>query len=210
MTNESRCSFREQQLIFHNGSWLKASKCVWHTSVSAGGHIPIKESYLDLQNFFVGLLNVSTVDYVFMMRQLEKATKKTDKDAVEIKKLMMDTSILLSDRPAGSKFAASLEWLQTSTFLPCRLPSGDLTWMKVDDDFFIPDDDVYSQAFRSRLCMLDITYVELNTMHPLLSLFGLESKYLRNNITSQTKLGHCVPSDRLTKWLRECAFALSR
>lgn len=210
MANESRSSFKEQQLIFHDGSWLRAYECVWHESVSAGGHVPIKESYSHLQDFFVRLLNVNKVDAIFMMKQLEKAAKRTDKDVAEIKKLMMGTSTLLCDLPAEKKSAMNLEWLQSSAFLPGRLPSGDLKWKKVADDFFIPDDDVYSQAFRPQACMLDITYVELNTMHPLLSLFGLESKYLRNNVTSQTKLGHCVPSDGLTKWLRECAFALSR
>lgn len=178
--------------------------------MNAGGHTPIKEMYPDLQQFFVKLLDVSTVSDVFMMKQLAQTAKRTDKNPSELKKLMLETSRMLVANSATESFTESIEILQKSQFLPCRLPSGQLKCLAITEDFFIPDETMSAQAFRDQVCMLDVTYAELSSLHKLLSLLNVQHKYLSKNISSRVEKGVSLADERLTQWFRECAFAISR
>lgn len=181
---------------------------MWHESINIGNHVPIKAAFPSLQHFFVNILRVNTISDEFMMRELAKAATASTKDRNTIKKLMLDTSAILTSNSKADSFDCTAT-LKTARFLPCITPDGSAKYLTITDDFFIPNDNIYVQAFQGRLYALDFTYSELNTLHPLINLLQLDGKYLAQNVLHQTEEGDSSIDDALTAQLRECAYAIS-
>lgn len=172
-------------------------------------HVPIAGTYPELQDFFTKVLGVQTVTPTFMMKQLAAAAKSRTKTAENIKKLMLAVSELLDTGSNGSQFRSSMEVLDECAYLPCVSTAGATEFRSKSQSFFINDSEVNANHFRDRLVMLDFTYEQVNSLHNLIRLLGLDDHYLGRHVQFETSAHNSTPSDTLTAQFRECAYPLS-
>jgi hypothetical protein len=201
--------FKERDLIYDNfDEWLNSSLCVWRNTIKLGNHVPIAAVYPELKDFFVDVLGVSTVTDVFMMKQLAAATSKPTKDIDEIKALMLSTSELLGADSQSAKYKTSTETLRKWSYLPCKLPSGNV-FRSLKETFFIVDHEYYAEKFKGRLVLLDFTYEQLTSLHDLFRLLRLDDHYLARHVRRETSVETSTFDDILTQQFRQCAYAIS-
>lgn len=172
-------------------------------------HVPIAAMYSDLQDFFVEVLDVKTVTPEFMMEQLAKTAKSRTKTAENVKALMLAVSELLDRSSNRSDFRSSMEALDECSYLPCRLAGGTTEFRSRSQTFFIVDSENYAVEFGDQLVMLDFSYEQLNSLHILIQILGLDDHYLARHVNSQTTTGASQQSDVLTTQFRQCAYAFS-
>ncbi|KIW23153.1 uncharacterized protein PV07_11373 [Cladophialophora immunda] len=206
-----RRSFKEKNLIYNprNNDWLQSKFCVWHSTMDISNHVPIAATYSELQEFFVGVLGVQTVTLTFMMKQLATAAKSNTKTVDGIQKLMLAVSELLDRGSNGSQFRSSMEVLDECAYLPCRSISGATEFRSKSQTFFIVDDEMYARAFKDKLVMLDFTYEQVNSLHDLIRLLGLDNHYLARHVQLKTSALVSTPSYTLMARFHECAYPIS-
>ncbi|KAJ9605358.1 hypothetical protein H2200_010015 [Cladophialophora chaetospira] len=203
--------FKDKDLIYslRDNEWIKSKSCVWHSTVNVSNYVPIAAMYLNMQPFFVGTLGVNTVTPVFMMKQLASAAKSRSKTIENIKTLMLAVSELLDASSNASDFKKSMEILDECDYLPCRSTAGATEFRSRSQSFFIIDNETYAGEFGDRLVMLDFTYEQLNSLHYLIQLLGLDDHYLARHVKSETSPGDSTEDDILTVQFRQCAYAIS-
>jgi hypothetical protein len=208
---DRRSSFREKNLIYnrHSGNWIQSGSCVWHSTIDISNHVPIAAMYSDLRDFFVEILGVNTVTPVFMMKQLAKAAKSRAKTVENIKSLMLAVSELLGVSSNASDFRSSMEILDECNYLPCRTTGGAGEFRSRSQAFFIVDNEDYANEFGDRLVMLDFTYEQLNSLHNLIQLLGLDDHYLARHVHHETSADNSTKDDTLTAQFQQCAYAIS-
>lgn len=204
-----RSTFSTRKFVHCGDTWQTTDSCVWHESINIGQHTPIAALYPQLQPFFVDVLGVHTVTDVFLMDELAKEALHSAKNNDRLKSLMLSTAGMLNAKSEVSKFHGSLAVLQQAEFLPCRLPDETSEHLALDDAFFIVDNLEIADAFRGKLTFLDFTYEELNTLHTLLKLLQLESRYLSKNISFERDEGDSILDAGMTQQVQQCAYALS-
>jgi hypothetical protein len=209
--HDRRSSFREKNLIYnrHSGDWIQSGSCVWHSTMDISNHVPIAAMYPDLRDFFVEILGVNTVTPVFMMKQLANAAKSRTKTIENIKSLMLAVSELLGVSTNASNFRSSMEILDECKYLPCRTTGGAGEFRSRSQAFFIVDNGDYANEFGDRLVMLDFTYEQLNSLHNLIQLLGLDDHYLARHVHHKTSADNSTEDDTLTAQFRKCAYAIS-
>ncbi|KIX03638.1 uncharacterized protein Z518_07191 [Rhinocladiella mackenziei CBS 650.93] len=206
-----RCSFQEKNLIYNprSNDWLQSKSCVWHSTMDISNHVPIAATYSELQEFFIGVLGVQTVTPMFMMKQLAAAAKSNAKTVDNIKKLMLAASELLDMGSNGSQFRSSMEVLDECAYLPCRSIAGATEFRSKSQSFFIVDNETYANEFGDQLVMLDFTYEQVNSLHKLIRLLGLDDHYLARHVLLETSARVSTPSDTLMAQFHECAYPIS-
>jgi hypothetical protein len=172
-------------------------------------HVPIAATYSDLQEFFIGVLGVQTVTPMFMMKQLAAAAKSNTKTVDDIKKLMLAVSELLDMGSNGSQFRSSMEVLDECAYLPCRSIARATEFRSKSQSFFIVDNETYANEFGDKLVMLDFTYEQVNSLHNLIRLLGLDDHYLARHVQSETSARVSTPSDTLMAQFHECVYPIS-
>jgi hypothetical protein len=166
--------------------------------------------YPDLQEFFVDILGVSTVTSGFMMKQLATAAARPQKDANEVKKLMLSTSQSLSVDSRSSEVEKSVESLLQNQFLPCKTPqTGDIVLRTASETFFILDNQYYGEKFSGEIFMLDFTYEQLISLHELFRVLRLDDHYLTRHVNPKTSADGLERDDLLTEQFQQCAYAIS-
>ena len=166
--------------------------------------------YPELEDFFVAILGVSTVTSGFLMKQLAIAAARPQKDANEIKKLMISTSQSLSPDTRSSEVEKSVDFLLQSHFLPCRTPhTGDIIFRTASETFFILDNKYYGEKFSGEIFMLDFTYEELISLHELFRVLRLDNHYLSRHVSPETTAEGLEGDDSLTAQFQQCAYAIS-
>lgn len=177
--------------------------------MDVSNHVPIAATYSELQQFFTGMLGVQTVTPSFMMKQLAAAAKTRTKTANNIKKLMLAVSELLDAGSNGSQFRTSMELLDECAYLPCVSTTGTTEFRSKSQSFFIDDNETYAEEFRGQLVMLDFTYEQVNSLHNLIRLLGLDDHYLARHVRLDTSAVNSTPSDARMVQFRECAYPIS-
>lgn len=172
-------------------------------------HVPIATTYSELQEFFIGVLGVQTVTPKFMMKQLAAAAKSNRKNLDNIKNLMLAASELLDMGSNGSQFRSSMEVLDECAYLPCISTAGATEFRSKSQSFFIVDNETYANEFGGKLVMLDFTYEQVNSLHKLIRLLGLDDHYLARHVHLETSAGVSTPSDTLMTQFHECAYPIS-
>jgi hypothetical protein len=165
--------------------------------------------YSDLRDFFVGILGVHTVTASFLMKQLATAAKSTTKTHESIKAIMLALSEMLDHSSNDTSFRSSIEILDQSAYLPCRLKNGRLEFRSKAQSFFIVDNEQYAQVLQNWVIMLDFTYEQMNSLHRLVQLLGLGDHYLARHVHYETSAEARTESASLTAQLRQCAYAIS-
>ncbi len=172
-------------------------------------HVPIAATYSDLQGFFVEVLGVQTVTPMFMMKQLAAAAKSNAKTADNVKNLMLAVSELLEPGDNGAQLRNSMEILDECAYLPCRSTAGTTEFRSRTQSFFIVDNETYANEFGDQLIMLDFTYEQVNSLHKLIQLLGLDDHYLTRHVQPETSARVSAPSDTFMAQFHECAYAIS-
>lgn len=172
-------------------------------------HVPIAATYSELKEFFTKILGVQTVTPMFMMKQLAAAAKNRVKTADNIKKLMLAVSELLDTGNNGSQFRSSMEVLDECAYLPCRSIAGTCEFRSKSQSFFITDNETYANEFGDQLVMLDFTYEQVNSLHKLIRLLGLDDHYLARHVHLETSARISTPNDTLMAQFRDCAYPIS-
>jgi hypothetical protein len=175
-----------------------------------GNHVPIAAAYSDLQEFFVKVLGVQTVTPAFMMKQLAAAAKSHTKTVDNIKKLMLAVSESVDMGSNESKsFRSSMEVLDECAYLPCRSIAGRTEFRSKSQSFFIVDNQTYADEFGDQLVMLDFTYEQVNSLHKLIRLLGLDDHYLARHVQLETSAPVSTPCETIMPQFRECAYPIS-
>jgi hypothetical protein len=176
--------------------------------IEIGNHVPIAAMYLELEEFFVSILGVSTVTALFMMKQLAAAAAKPLKDADEIKRLMLSASELLDINSQSSQFGKATEILQQSKYLPCKSPSGHI-FRSLEESFYIVDNKYYAEKFDGKLVLLDFTYEQLIFLHELFRILRLDHHCLTRHVRRETSAETSTVDNPLTHQFHQCAYAIS-
>jgi hypothetical protein len=176
--------------------------------MEVGSHVPIAADYSQLREFFIKFVDVNTVTPAFMMRELATAAQSRSKTIDSIKSLMLAVSGVLSHDSKASEFWTSIETLEQCKYLPCRC-FGTKEFQSKSQVFFIVDNESYANDFEEQLIVLDFTYQELNSLHNVIKLLGLDDHYLTWHVDTETTTGGAEEHQSLTAQFRECAYPLS-
>lgn len=145
-----------------------------------------------------------------MVKELAKLATKESKDVDELREHMLCTAALLTPTSDPHRFSEDIEKLQQAKFLSCIAPNGRKNFVATSETFLIADNDSHREYFQGKLTLLNFTYEDFNTLHPLFRLLGLEgNRYLSKSVVIRTEEGESTMQATLTERFRECAFALS-
>lgn len=198
-------------LIFIQDRWIKPSQAIWNCTIPISGLQPIGEAYPTLEAFFRNKVGVRTMSLKVLAEQLVKVTETgATPDGVEVKALMINIGqVLTVDRPSQD-VRATLQDLRQNRYLPVRRGEG-WVFSKPSGNFFIVDHERFAAAFTESVNLLDFTYPELSSLHPLFQVLGLEHRYLSQHIETETVVseGTSDVSPDLTSHFRQRAYALS-
>ena len=143
-----------------------------------------------------------------LCRELTVASKPSRKNAQRIKELMVTLGQALSTDPSDKVSKASLDALKKTSFFQVQTPKRK-EFTSITAPFYINDHERYGNAFNGKVNMLDFTFAELTSLHPLFVLLDSESRYLSKHVHTVTTVNSSMRSDELTSDLRQRAYALS-
>jgi hypothetical protein len=161
-----------------------------------------------LRDFFVRKLGVIMMSANVLTQELTTASKPSEKYPGPIKGLMIALGQALSADPNDKVSKGNLQALKKTTFLLVRKP-GKYFFHSINSEFLVNDHERYGNAFFDKINLLDFTFAELTSLHPLFSLLDLESRYLSKHVETRTVVNSSMKNDDLTDHLRQRAYALS-
>jgi len=210
----ARLDFETNRLIRCNAQWINPSQAIWNCTVELPGLYPIGEIYPSLRSFFLNRLGVgvSAMNAKALLKALVKASEASaigqTTGGYLIKILMMNLSQSLAAKPSVEGVRDSIQALKRNPYLPIR--QGERWKFALhDEDFFIIDHERYGSAFRGKLDILDLTYAELTSLHPLFQLLDLEHRYLSRHVKPETSFNTSFQSNHLSAHLQQRSYALS-
>lgn len=204
-----RDAFRTKDLIFANDGWLRSSKCLWNCKIEISGRVPLETIYSGLRSFFVDQLRVVPMNINVLLQELAKLAKKSPPKSDEIKDIMIAVGQILGSDPSATFKTEHVESLEKVAFLPVRGPEGP-GLASVGEDFFINDHKRYGEAFSDQVKILDFGYDDLTSLQPLFEeLLVIEDRYLSYHVSVDTMVTSSSPSEELTDYIRDRAYALS-
>jgi hypothetical protein len=190
LTVQSRRAFSDEALIFSidvNDSdgvaWHKSSDCLWSSATSISGKFVLDSVYGGLKDFFVGVLDVSTVTAAMVY---EKLTAEHDESftAQEAKETIMAFNSFLATAASGREFRRD-PVLNTRIF-PVRSPDGSVSLRRGTDVFLLLDQKPLGEAFVHVANFLDCSLQDLRRLQPFIQWLGLGGRYLSASVKEIT------------------------
>lgn len=166
------------------------------------GKASISSSYVSLKDFFHGMLRIPKPSIAMHVSALKQLAETGNPE--EIKKGLFCLSAL-------QPVAHDLDSLQKVNLFSVRGQNGNAQLTNSESDWLVPDHNKYREAFSAYpLLFLDYTPREIQTIRSLLISMNMEKKFLTTAVEETTKIeeGHLNP--RLTKRMRDIAYALCR
>lgn len=195
-------------LIYIDQKWHKPSECLWNSTVTISGRLPLDRVYPRLKKFFVDKMKVRTMNINVLLQELGRTAKKTSPDVDEVKRIILTIGELLASDPEVEVNEEQLRTLEKTAFLPVRGPNG-LQLFFVDQAFTINDHQRYGQLFENQANILDFGHEEMTSLYPLFELLGLEGRFLSGLVESKTTVDKPTAHQALERYIRDRAFALS-
>ncbi|KAK0705518.1 hypothetical protein B0H67DRAFT_558107 [Lasiosphaeris hirsuta] len=190
---EMKQLFEENALVFvstklkrQQGSWHKASDCLWSTATVIRGKKTLAKLYGNaLEKFFTDMLGVEKLSAKMVIQEMMKLTLLSTVE--EVKKLLWSlNSLLESGNPQES---LQREKLLKKSILPVRSPKGVVEPGSAGVEFGIPDRKELEEKFRNKISMLDFTLGDVRKLKPFLRWAGLEDRYLSHMVRETPVLG---------------------
>ena len=207
LTKFSDC-FDKKGLIYATGRWLTPSECVWNCAVKISGRVPLEQSFPELREFFVEVLQVRTIDTMLLIEELMVSSKSRNKDLQEIKRIMLAIGQMLASDASAQLKQETLQSLRRTHFLPVR-NGTEILFETPKADFCINDHERYGKGFEGKIKMLDFSYEDLTSLHPLFRCLSITSRYISGLVDTETTVNNFKESRYLTQHLQERAYAFS-
>jgi hypothetical protein len=207
LTNFS-VDFELKGLIYARGQWLRPSECVWNCPVEVSGRVPLEQSFPELREFFVEVLKVATMNTTLLTEELISYSRNPNKDPQRIKQIILAIGQMLAADPSSQIKQESLHSLRKSRFLPVR-NGNEILFETPKADFCINDHERYGKFFQSRIKMLDFSYEDLTSLHPLFQCLLITNRYISGLVDTETTVNHFEESEYLTHHFHQRAYAFS-
>ncbi|RDW74654.1 uncharacterized protein DSM5745_07316 [Aspergillus mulundensis] len=198
-----RDRFETSKLIYSSRDtiWRPPSLCVWSACPYIGGKHGIRDIYPNLDRLFVDGLQVSAPaisTYVDEIRSITMGNINRNEMLVVIKELS-----------SLGPTAQDVEPLKFVKFLPVRNRATRITYVTVDEPFFISDDD--RLQLDPAVPVLDFGAEDVRRSRRFLSALGLEKRFVSGQIVEKTlTVSGAEESAELTEELRQKAESLFR
>lgn len=196
----------ETELVYSpiTQSWHPPSSCIWaedHTQLL--GKLSIATLYKAYGTFFRQVLDVKKPSVeMHILALVQKASDSPDKQKVLQE---MRNICALDPKP-------DILWSRLSgcACFPVRKPSGEINWLSCSDSFAIVERIEYGNLFRDKIMTLDMSLEEVHALKSIFLGLRLESKYLSNAVTEETRVEGGLLNSVQTDDLRRKAYAISR
>jgi hypothetical protein len=159
--------------------------------------------YPNLESFFKNMLLVQAPDLSMHVSSLLELGRRPPEDAHLVKITIQLVSSL-------GPTEVDLEPLSGSNIFHVRLANGNLQWTNKAASFFINDRNLYAEAFRTKVAMLDFTLEEVRAAEAFFRVFGMANKNLSTSVKASTEVNDGNPNFVLTQNFRSRAFAICR
>ncbi|KAL4744652.1 hypothetical protein BDW72DRAFT_212314 [Aspergillus terricola var. indicus] len=198
-----RAHFESRKLIYipHEDSWIPSTICVWSAFPFTNGQYAIRHIYPGLEDLFVDRLRVDVPD---IGSYVEKICFMAPEDSI-----ISETLVVLKELSSLRPTANDLKLLKLVKFLPVRKGTNHIVFAKVDDPYFIVDDD--RLQVDARVPVLDFTPEDVCCLRGFFSALGLQERYVSSQLTDTTVVtSNADKSAELTHDLRQRAQSLLR
>ncbi|KAL4932062.1 uncharacterized protein BDV17DRAFT_301079 [Aspergillus undulatus] len=191
--------------IPHEDDWYPPSMCAWSARPWIDGRCGIRNHYPDPRHFFVEGLRVYQPDILSYIEQML--------DIVEVAEIYTAGSsewlLVMQELNDLKPTADDLEPLRLARFLPVRRKATHITYVTVDEPFFIIDDT--RLQLDPKLPVLDITPENACRFRHSLTALGLGERYVSWKAKETTcAVDDAKESTELTHDFRQRAEALCR
>lgn len=159
--------------------WVAPRSCLWTEAPRIGSHFGISTLYPELEAFFKNVLQVQVPTVATYIGQLRSIISGDSVDIPKIKATLHKIDPLCS-------VSDDLKDLLDIGFLPVKGQDGQLKILKATDTFFISDRIEYQSAFGGKVPILDFSLEETQRLYRLLSLLGLEDRFMSRAVKVST------------------------
>ena len=210
-----RTVFSEDALICISGTsspkWLRVRDCLWSSDSEIQGKTTLDTAYGDLEDFFVNILGVDTLNIsvickdLGMLSQSSRATRVAD---VKSKLWILNSMLKACD---GDAEVDPSYWMDQH-ILPVRLPDGRVELLSADHEFYVLDRKHLEGGFRDKVRSFDFTYDEVLQLRPLIEWLRLQVRNISDHVEEITTIsaGHDQPMSATDCVIRARAHALCR
>ena len=202
-----REEFEKHCLIFLPGrepAWHPPSRCLWTTSTEIFDRFAISAIYDDLPDVFVKHLGILRPDVGMYIDELLRLIDCNDEPSIpRVKALIKEINTWKPDKD-------SLAALTSSQLVPVKGIDGMVKLVDITEVFAIVDRRHYEDLFMTKIAFLDFDREAVHNLAPFICALGLEDRYTSRAIRESSKARDSVIDDKLTRNMREKAFALFR
>lgn len=148
---------------------------------------------------------------------LEELIRMCDNEATnidEVKSLLREIASMLSNEDPTDKVDELLRKLRDTKFLPLldrtvAEVGYDNAFATPKEEFYIGDDQRFTDAFKGDVDLLDFSAAEMNSFRPIFTALRLENRYISRRVQFETSVEGQDVNDILTADLRLRCFAIS-
>jgi hypothetical protein len=184
--------------------WHSPAICIWaEDRIQLPGKISLATTYKEHASFFRNILGLKKPSLeMHILALVEKSSDNPNKESILQE---MRNICALDPKPENLQ-----PKLSDCACFPVRKHSGEIEWLNSSKSFAIVDRAEYGQIFRDKIKTLDFSLEEVHSVSILLEGLKLETKYLSEAVTEETRVEGSVAHADLTRDLRRKAYAITR
>ncbi|KAH8124644.1 hypothetical protein LI328DRAFT_166990 [Trichoderma asperelloides] len=172
--------FATKQLIYAKSRgkwrWCKISDCLWSSPIE------IHSDYEDLEDFFVGMLGVTSITVQMLYDELKQPSSQRDINDVKVAILSLSSLLQTSTVPLDP------QPILDNAIFPVRSCNGEVALRSAKVDFAIPDRDYLSDMFKEKIAMLDLDLENIHRLKPFFEWTKLQGRYLSSCVVEGTSV----------------------
>ncbi|KAF2738695.1 hypothetical protein EJ04DRAFT_549620 [Polyplosphaeria fusca] len=204
-----KAAFKSDSLIFANGDWRSLNDCIWKSEYELSGYQILDAIYPDLEQLFVGLLDVKIASPSLLAKDLIRLAKNSVPDTARIRTRLLQVGEVLGKCEINEELRQVLHKLQEEKILPISSTDEAAPLRSILDESYIPDHERYRSDIGAQCPMLDLSFSEVKTLAPFFAHFGFADYYLSTAVNEHTRaVGEMEEDSIFATMLQQRAYAL--
>lgn len=188
----NRAAFTDNALIYvrsnDDGIWHNISTCLWSSATQIHGKTVLDTHYEDLEPFFVGLLEVATLDLQLVYDELIRLGTAQGATVERVTEQIRALNGLLGDASAYPKVKP--QRLLKARVFPVRAPGAEVEpeLSTEAEGFLIVDRAYLGRLFATRVRTLAFDLDQVHELTPFFQWLGLENRYYLSHMVKEISM----------------------
>lgn len=144
--------------------------------------VALDSDYEDLEDFFVGMLGVTSITVQMLYDELKQPSSQRDINDVKVAILSLSSLLQTSTVPLDP------QPILDNAIFPVRSCNGEVALRSAKVDFAIPDRDYLSDMFKEKIAMLDLDLENIHRLKPFFEWTKLQGRYLSSCVVEGTSV----------------------